>query len=235
MITPPNEGCLEIAGARGTGKTSLIWALLIQRNQRRRIISDPLQDYQAGEIGCPVEFSTGSIKEFKNYMDDVKPDEAFSVAFVPGDDLTEEDAALFLAEYSWYTKNCTFVLEEAYCVASQHKANEEIIKLMKRGRHRGVSVWCVSQRPSDINTSIRAELRAQESWVLRLAEENDLAMLARRRGPEFAERVSYLPKLHAYRIDPVERHPKLYRIYFVDNVPRVVREDRGNIIFADED
>lgn len=206
--------CLSVAGARGSGKTTAVKALLRDRRARRRLILDPVSDY-----GAETLVVVRTKDELDTYLyslcdEDVwsqsplqksarnNPDFEFSVAYTPEAD-NESEAAAHLAEWAIYLGDCVLLIEEAHDAARHSRVSDELIRCAKRGRHYNVGLWCVSQRPSDIDPSLRAELHSSEAFYLRLVETIDLDVLRKRRGPEFAEQVAALPPLWGYRLDPM--------------------------------
>lgn len=190
------EPCLSIVGARGSGKTTLAHALLVKRNVRRRLILDPMDEYDK----CATT-RVASEQELFAYFKSIEQSGEFSVRYVP-EDQSEADAAAYMAEVAYSLENCTMLMDEAQEAANVRADPTVLVRICKRGRHRRVALWCVSQRPSDIHPSLRAELNASESWVLRLAEWRDLEIIRQRRGPQVSALVARLPPMQAIRIVP---------------------------------
>lgn len=194
----PANGCLSVSGSRGTGKSTLVGHLLNYRGVRRRIILDPLEDYPK-----KVECHARSIEAVDNYLDDdfMEVTTPFSVAYTP-DDLPEVAAVEHLTNWAFYMRNCVLMVEEAHESLVHPDCPRNVIRMAKRGRHFNVGLWCISQKPKDISPHLRSELNANETWYLRLSEEDDLSLLAKRRGPEFADLVRDLPNFQAVRVVP---------------------------------
>jgi hypothetical protein len=208
--------CLSISGARGTGKSSLCRGLISLRQVSRAFIFDPLDEYPADatartedELAKLAEAWTEDTAEIVRYVPEV-PDG------IDPEDMAEEEGrqAGILAQWAMSLGNTVLVVDEAHDACGRHSCSPQMLRAVKRGRHWGVFVWTISQRPTDIHPSIRAELNAQEAWYLRLAENRDLDALAARRGKEFAARVATLDQLHALRLDPLEQTPEEWVILF---------------------
>lgn len=202
---------LSVSGVTGMGKTSLVRILFNEREERRRIIVDPKNEY-AGD----VERVVYSKAELDAYLADVKVGDAswpFSVAYVP-DDVPEPDAVEHAASWADYLEEVLLVVDEAHDSCSAKTCKPKIITLAKRGRDAGVAVWCCSQRPVDIHPSLRSELLGQEAWYLRLAEKNDLDFVRDRRGADFELKIKKLPELETVRLLPAEEIAENYRIEF---------------------
>jgi hypothetical protein len=191
------HACLSVSGSRGTGKSTLVHALRVERNVRRFLVMDPLGDYK-GKVDCYASTS----KEVDTYFDDeLLVTDDFSLAYAP-DDMSESDAASYLADMAFYLRNCTLIIEEAHDAARHPDCPPNLVKLAKRGRHFNVGLWTVSQRPSDISPHLRSELNSNESWYLRLSEVIDLEVMQQRRGKDFAKEVSMLPNFTAVKLEP---------------------------------
>lgn len=211
-------GHLSISGATGTGKSSLARALLFVRDAFRRDLLDPLDEYESS-----AAISCASRRDVHNAHAEIEDGAPYSIRYVPEE--PEADAAGYLAEWAMHAGDCTLMIDEAHEAAARNACAPALLRAVKRGRHRGVSVWIISQRPADIHPSLRAELQGTEAWYLRLAEHRDLEILSARRGPKFSERVSLLPELHALRLTPLDQNPEEWKVKFRTNspIPRLIR------------
>lgn len=221
----PLYECLQVAGSRGCGKSTLVKALWRQRMVRRRLVLDPLGDYDA-----ETQFTARNAEELRDYCESLTAGpapatEEFSVRFMPDDGMPEAQAAALLCEWGFYLQDCNVTLEEANDAARHGAVDPVVIRMAKRGRHYNVGLWCVSQRPSDVATSLRAELQAAEAFYLRLVEANDLDVLRERRGREFADTVANLPKFEGRLLVPGEREPIVFLV--ADNPPAVWTPGQG--------
>ena len=105
-------------------------------------------------------------------------------------------------------RDCTLVIDEA---ASIKRA--EIPELdnggIRAGRHRGVSVWLISQRAADIPPSRRQGMDA--AYIYRAVEWRDREAIREFAGREVASAVQHLPDRQCYRIDLRSGEAALYR------------------------
>ncbi len=208
--------CLSVSGSRGTGKSTLVHALRIERHVRRVLVMDPLGDYN-GKVECYAT-SAAEVDEYLENRLTVTDD--FSVAYCP-DDVCESDAAAYLADMAFHQRNCVLIVEEAHDACRHPDCPPQLIKLAKRGRHFNVGLWTVSQRPSDISPHLRSELNSNESWYLRLSESIDLDVMKERRGKEFAREVGRMPNFCAVQILPGRDGWERYRVYPEPRVSKV--------------
>jgi len=199
-------------GSTGQGKTQALKAKLRQiRSQvapgkRIGILAlDPMEqlkewDGSTEHDDCSdVEFVAHSRREVLQYLNGIQPDESFSLAYVPPVDSHEPSELNFLAGVAWALGNVWLVIDEAHasCNHAAVQAGEipNMVACVKRGRHRRINLIIAAQRPVDVSTLIRAETLADTTVYFRLVRHDDLRDVAAERGPEFARRVSSLPRL----------------------------------------
>jgi hypothetical protein len=210
---------LQINGASGSGKTSLMRALLARRNVRRLLIFDTEDEYEPqATIHCY------SARELYDALSDITPDHEFSVRYVPPeapadrepDEVLEQigKEAGHLCQWAMSLGDCVVAIDEAHESAHRKYLDARTLRCVKKGRKRGVFAWVSSQRPADIDISVRSELLSVEAWYLLLVENADLDVLHQRRGREFAQRVASLPPLSAFRLTPHSQEPEEWKISF---------------------
>lgn len=228
---------LTIAGCSGAGKSVLARALLFRRRGHRRGILDVEDEYDGA-----AEDVARTRGELHALLTDIreKDPESFSVRYVPEppevNEETDDDAALkrfYSRECGWFLRwmmslgkvgdPIVAVVDEAHESMAQNFASSHSVRFAKKARKRGGLLWTISQRPSDVTTSIRSELSSQEAWFMRLVDHNDLQFLRAFRGKEFEERVSRLPNFHALRVVHDKREPELWATTIDGRIPKLYR------------
>jgi hypothetical protein len=223
---------LQVNGASGSGKTSLVRALLARRNVSRRLILDVEDEYEnEADIVCYDR------RELHDRLSDLGPDHDFYVRYVPPeppasfspDEVLAKmgEEAGHLSQWAMSLQDCVIVIDEAHESCHRNCMDARTLRMVKKGRKRGVFAWVASQRPYDVDISLRAELTAVESWTLLLVEENDLDVARSRRGPEFSERVARLPLLHALRLTPHLVEAEEWKIEFRGKGSPLIRRISG--------
>lgn len=209
----PWDRCV-ISGASGSGKTSLVRGLFRRRRVTARLIGDMEDEYEgSAETVCRTR------EDLHAVLSEIDEGgyESYSVRYAPDLPVTDDadliaqheaNEAGYLAQWALRLGECVCLLDEAHNCCGQHTCSGHTLTLAKRGRKRDAFLWAASQGPFDVKTSVRKELRAAEAWYLLLVEENDLEILRRSRGSEFADRVAHLPILHALRVLPHAREPE---------------------------
>lgn len=235
--SPLAQECLSVSGTRGSGKTTLVRALLLSRNVRRRIIQDPLRDY-----GGYAQERVTTQRQLIEYVETVKNSTVegeaesapFSVAYTP-EDCSEVEAASFCAKTAYSMGNTTLVVEEAHSACNaralsrfwQENQEPPIVRYVKRGRHRGCALWTSAQRPVDVDPNLRAELNAEESYYFALSEGSDLDVVRKRRPGEIGRmlesRVASLPDMFGIRLERAEPEGELWEVYYVRGIPMARR------------
>ena len=91
-------------------------------------------------------------------------------------------------------KNVCLIIEEVDTYATPNVIPNELKRLLKVGRHYGVSMIFVSRRPAEINRLITAQTR--RFVLFRTTEPNDTRYLSSVIGADLSEEVRALPDLH---------------------------------------
>ena len=106
-------------------------------------------------------------------------------------------------------RNCTLIIDEAAAIK-----RAEIPELdngaIRAGRHRGVSVWLISQRAADIPPSRRQGIDC--AYIYRAVEWRDREAIREFAGRDIANDVQHLPDRVCYRIDLRSGDSRLYRM-----------------------
>jgi len=103
---------------------------------------------------------------------------------------------------------CTLVVDEAASI-NRLEIPELDNGAIRAGRHRGVSVWLISQRAADIPPSRRQGMDA--AYIFRAVEWRDREAIREFAGRDIASAVQHLPDRQCYRIDLRTGDANLYR------------------------
>ena len=141
-----NRKCILIFGTVGSGKSVLCDEVIRKQFQGKIniIILDPLLEYEIGSL------STNFNQFMIQYKESVK-NSIFLCQFSEDTDI--QTLFKFVKEIG----NCLLVVEEAELYLDQKENMDEFYWLIKRGRHNNISLLCISQRPTDFPTSLRAQ------------------------------------------------------------------------------
>jgi hypothetical protein len=229
---------MSVAGMSGSGKTSLVRALIPARGVERIMIYDAEDEYESS--ADQVCYSRKELERFFGSKGErIRPGREFSVRYVPdipaglGPDEMERlegEEAGVLSQWALNLENCVLLIDEAHNACGQHTCSGYTILAAKRGRKRGVLLWTSSQGPKDVSNVIRKELRSVESWYGRLKEKADLDLVREsvdgEEGKELARRVARLPvrgprtpnaPVRLLRMLPEDTEPEEWEIIFSED------------------
>ena len=151
MLAPSQVVC--IFGRRGWGKTTRAKAEV--KGCLRLLIWDPLGEY--GKEDCPAAV----IHDLPSFMDyPLESLSAFRVSYRPIEDAEEIEWFLRVAHA---IGNLTLLLEEVDTVCSPSFTPFDLKRVLRRGRHRGISVIGVSRNPAEVSRDLT---RACERLIL---------------------------------------------------------------------
>ncbi len=195
-----NATRIGVYGGSGSGKSTK--AKLLMKEMGLGVIAfDPLDEY--AEEGF-TRFD--NLKTMAKYLKRMygKP---FKYALVPdagkeAEQLHALSVFLVAVQANYKAGKCTtqllLLVEEmnlSYPVEKLSKGLNGFSNICSRGRHFGINVMGISQRPAEINTRFRGNCNG--FYVFRMAEHNDLTALAKVMGPEVKETIRNL-KTHEY-------------------------------------
>lgn len=161
-----------VMGASGTGKSSYIKGNLLKKF-RRLLVWSPLEetDKYAEFCGGVV---TGKISELVRLVKG--KDKA--IVFVPvGNDREVKKLFDLFCRIAWEMTNCTVLVEELSHVTMPSWAPPAWKKLSTGGRHKGLTIIGVSQRPANIDKDFLGN--CTEIRCYRMNYENDAVVMAK--------------------------------------------------------
>lgn len=193
-----------VTGQAQTGKTTLAVELL--RSAPRLVVLDPVRSkpftrsIADGEL-VPV----GTAQELFSWIK-AAGDGPYRLA-LRSKDYGDYVLALRLAEY---LRNVVFLVDEGFTLCSSRDVLDALTQAARANAHfgggLGVPIIITAQRPHDLPPDIRSQADAFVSF--RQTEPRDVAFLAQRATPEFAESVAQLDaERHGFLVYPANAWP----------------------------
>lgn len=177
--------------ATGAGKTTIGRHKVETTGPASALLLDRLARF-------PTSFSSGFAEKIFGDVNDlvrevrarVETGASFRFSFAPPPNAEPQAAGYLCRLAKWASESggveSWVVLEEAASSCAKGVVDPATVECARDGRHFGVSMCGLSQRPVGISPDVRAELMAGELWVGRLTDWNDASYLARRLGRERA-------------------------------------------------
>ncbi|MFN3453518.1 MAG: AAA family ATPase [Pseudobdellovibrio sp.] len=160
--------CFSIFGTRGTGKSYL--ARKLNDLYPRSVVIDPARDWTDGEI---VTSFTAFADKLKNKLNDKK----FRIIFqFNPDEANKEELLNHVLRLCFHFKNLQVVIDEVQLFTSPHYLPEYFKNLLFMGRHQGISVMCITQRPAQLNKSILSQ--SLHVYCGQLHDKNDISAVS---------------------------------------------------------
>ncbi len=168
---------IVILGKSGSGKSSLAKALA--RSASRVLVFDPIGEYRA-----PVRIHDDPQRLYAFLCGS----RAFQVAYVPGEPLDRQFN--LVCRMAYVTGHMTFIADELgqFCYANW--TGPGFSKLLRQGRHNGVTTISIAQRAADIPKTATANM--SRLFAFNSSEPGDLAYYRSRLGAD-AMRIPNLP------------------------------------------
>lgn len=184
----------SIFGRKGSGKTTLAKAIL--QEHARALVLDPQSEYhdlpeviveRSRRLAILRLADLARLPQWHLVVQGLEPPEYLS-----------------LLRVAWELRDALVVIDEAHEYGTAWKPAPEVAKLVRLGRHRGLSSLFVSQRPSDVARIITSQSDAIVAF--RQHEERDVRFLHSIFGPQ-AEELRQLPKYQAIAFGDAEKIP----------------------------
>lgn len=178
--------CIAIFGQRGSGKTTRTRALIAQG--RRVVVFDPIGEYARSPGFAECRSLREVLKRLKAGWG-----RGFRIAYVPSGDhprmLHGLASMLWQAQEPYERgidrRQVLLVVEEmnlGYPVSKLPAGYTGMSRATLQGRHRGINVIGVSQRPALVSADFRGQVA--ETYALKLATAQDLDAICRVYGRE---------------------------------------------------
>jgi len=175
-----------IAGRRGSGKSTM--ARYLAERCYRVVVWDPMAEHR----WVPNRFS--SLERLEQFMVWASGQSAFAGRYVPETaELTDDFEEICELVYDY--GDLVFLVEEVPMVCTPSSLPGQFDRIVRLGRHQGVSVIYTAQRLAE--TARRLTAATDYFIVFQHHEPRDLDAIADRCGREVADRVARLPR-HGY-------------------------------------
>lgn len=155
-----------IFGKTGTGK-SLFTKRVLLPVLDRSIIIDAMLEYENGIV-------FNSLNDLLDYCIDNDINEESEFCFVCRFTSDNEIEGLFEAVFE--LSNLTLVVEEAEIYISPYAKSNNFLKLVRYGRHKGISIIGIARRTSELSQSFRAQ--TDEIISFKQTDINDLKKMS---------------------------------------------------------
>lgn len=193
---------VAICGRRGSGKTTLAKHLI--RSARKLVAFDPMAEYGSARGWMRVEDRKGLLDAMRRRWH-----QGFKIAYTPAAD---HMAALhYTCDLIWRAQSVyidadprplTLVIEEANLSLPNRPlpaSRQGALRCTLQGRHRGIEIVAVTQRPALLNADFRAN--AARLYVFPLAYADDIDAVARIVGREHREALRTLKPFHYLAVE----------------------------------
>jgi DNA helicase HerA-like ATPase len=188
--------CFTVLGTRGCGKSYL--SRKINKLWPRRIIIDPVGEFKEGKIF--TDFNLFSAELIKLKKENAKEFELI-IQFDP-DKIDHEATFNAVLKLCFHYKNLQVYIDEIQMFSSPHYLPHYLKQILFIGRHHGISLICVTQRPGQLNKNILSQ--STHIFAGQLHEKNDLNYIGNFLGVD-AEKLINLPKREFIYFSPGEK------------------------------
>jgi len=165
-IDTTRKACIELfCGSSGSGKSYKVKSKI--KKAKRLVIFDPDDEYSDVANIITVRTAQALLAKLKQ-----NPKGGLRIRYVANGEAAFNVWAK--AAFAW--GNCVAVAEEIAGVTSPGKAPAGWHTLVSRGRKRGITIYAVTQRPSESDKTILGNL--SKIWVGRMARAKDRKYMA---------------------------------------------------------
>ncbi|WP_059411695.1 hypothetical protein [Cupriavidus basilensis] len=160
-----------VIGASGSGKSRWLKDGLRRMKPARLLVWDPQDEY--GEFGQVVT----DMRELVETLAGLTPADGFRIVYQPGDDMSTYKWKFDLfCEIAYQIERLCVVVEEVADVTTAGWAPPYWSRLSRKGRHRAMTMFAVTQRPAVIDKTFLGNCTLIH--CCRLNDKNDIAVMA---------------------------------------------------------
>lgn len=191
---------IGVWGGRGSGKSTCVKEMTAKNN--RVIVIDPIGDYEGAGF---VSYRTfrglyNALKRqwqsgFRCVLDVSHSDDPEGQLLMLSQDLLKIQKPYFEFQDN---RKITLIVEEMSILSpnvTKGKNEKSFMKLNNLGRHYGIEIIGVSQRPAEVSPTFRGN--CAEHYFFRLSDQIDFSNVARIVGPKNVDKIRAL-KTHEY-------------------------------------
>lgn len=131
-----------VFGRTGSGKSYFVKKLI--KKLKRVIVIDKMIEYESDTIFY-------NLTDLIKYILENKPEQFYFVCRFESDKEIEK-----LFELVWYLKNLVLVVEESELYISPYQKQSNFLKLVRYGRHRGISIIAIARRVVELSNDVKA-------------------------------------------------------------------------------
>lgn len=158
---------IAVLGTTGCGKTIL--SRKLQSAWSRQVVIDPMSEFSDGEIFYNFDDFSARLIKLKE-----EKSKKFRLIFRFSPEATAHDEIVFdqVLRACYYFKNIQIVVEEVQLLTTAHHLPQWMKNCVFRGRHEGISMIFVTQRPARLHKDLLSQ--CQHVFVGQLHDRNDL-------------------------------------------------------------
>lgn len=196
--------CIAILGVRGCGKTTL--SRKIQSAWPKQVIIDPVAEYSDGIVVNNFEAFSEKMRELKK-----NSEQKFRLIFRMDPEIEDQKTLLnAILRVCYAFGNIQIVIEETQYFTTPHELQTYLRNALFMGRHQGLSLVFVTQRPGALNKNILSQCR--HVFAGAIYEKNDL---------------DYLKSIYHARAEELPKIPKGKFLYFSPGKPIAIVDNGG--------
>jgi energy-coupling factor transporter ATP-binding protein EcfA2 len=153
-----------VVGKSGSGKTNLCLFLAQNSPVRPVVIFNTKWDDQYHRLGSKKDVT-------RTLPDRIRPDREWVIVEPDSETISDPDALDDMLAALGESKDITVLIDESYMFHKRGQAGPGLIGLLTRGRSRGITTICGTQRPAWVSRFVFSE--ATQGYFLRLNTEDD--------------------------------------------------------------